>query len=141
MATESVATHALVDLNTDKNVGITLAGLLQILMRHTYSGYGDLGALTGIELVTIRNQANNVKVASLAGLHLLGDLVSCYDEKIGGSIDTNGVGWLTKTLTETVEQMMDVGSSARLELERRGYDWLGRPRTALADDSLPEVQS
>jgi len=119
-------------LDIDKDVDIGLSGLVQILMRRTYKNAADLGDLSDVELVTTRNQARNVTSGYLSGLRSLGELVCSYDRKVGGDIDTNGLGWLVQQLTEGVEIMQDIEESAELELERRGYDLMGVPLSITA---------
>lgn len=113
----------------DKNADIELRGLLDILQEHTARrdrDYCSLGQLTDQELVTIWQQANNTKDSSLAGLRLLGDLVSSHNEKIC-ALDHNNVGGLTKHLADTIEAMVEIEQAAAGELAQRGFDSLGGP--------------
>ena len=113
----------------DKNSDIALRGLLDILQSYTARrdpDYCVLGQLTNQELVMIWTQANNTKDSSLAGLRVLGDLVSSHDEKVC-DLDRNNVGGLTKHLAETIEAMGEIEWAAASELARRGFDTLGDP--------------
>jgi len=129
MATESVSTAD--GIEPEESTDISVSGLFQVLNRRNRNyeaapSYSDLGKLTDIELRTVVNQASNVQVAILSGLRTVGDLASSFDTK-ASNFDHLGVGWLVKHLTETLESVMEIDSSACLELAERGYNSIGRP--------------
>ena len=127
MASKSVSSDDGIEI--DKGTDVSISGLFQVLNRRNYEAtpsYSDLGKLTDIELRTVANQANNVQVAILSGLRTVGDLASSFDTG-ASSFDHLGVGWLVKHLTETLESVMEIDSSACLELAARGYNSIGQP--------------
>lgn len=121
------AREKLQPLEVDGDVDIGLSGLVQILMRRAFKNAADLGDLSDVELVTARNQAKNVTSGYLGGLRTLGEIVSNYDSKVGGDIDTNRLGSLVQQLAVGAELMQDIEGSAELELQRRGFDFMGVP--------------
>lgn len=111
-------------IDRDKNVALGITGVIQIMERYTTRGgdnYNMLGNLSDVELATITNCAHNERDALITGLKTIGDLVSTFDPD-KSEIDHNGLGWLIKTMAESLYVLKDVEWSADSELAKRGYD-------------------
>jgi hypothetical protein len=127
MAIESVSSVG--SIEREEGTDLSISGLFQALNRRNYEShpsFSQLGKLTIPELRTVASQASNIQAAVISGLRTVGDLASSFDPSAGG-FDHLGVGWLVKHLTETLEAVMEIDSSACSQLAARGYGVDGKP--------------
>ena len=109
-------------VDIDHTLPFGFSGMVDLLARRlSRKGQGRFAELTDQELMTLSNQATNIKIAALSGLQTLGELVSSHDPD-KDVLNSNGVGWLIQHLTEEILEVLEVEHTTDRQLIFRGID-------------------
>lgn len=126
MAKTSVTEPSTDQVERLKEYNIGLPGLLAILKHRNYEtgpAFSSLGKLSDEELMTVRNQGNNVFSKALMALAAVSELL--IEHRDGSDINCTGVGCLLDVLAELIEQGDLIRSDADVTLQQRGISILG----------------